>query len=50
MDGGNSPAWMRNSARALMNMLPDVQYRTLEGQDHSAGPDVLAPELADFFD
>jgi pimeloyl-ACP methyl ester carboxylesterase len=49
MDGGNSPAWMRNSARALMNTLPDVQYRSLEGQDHSAGPDVLAPELEDFF-
>jgi pimeloyl-ACP methyl ester carboxylesterase len=49
MDGGNSPAWIRNSARALVGILPDVQYRTLEGQDHAAGPDVLAPELEDFF-
>ncbi len=49
MDGGASPAWMRNAARALVGLLPDVQYRTLEGQDHAAPPDVLAPELEDFF-
>ncbi len=36
MDGGASPAWMRNAARALNALLPDVQYRTLEGQDHAA--------------
>lgn len=49
MDGGASPAWMRNAARALVGLLPDVQYRTLEGQDHAAPPDVLAPELEEFF-
>jgi pimeloyl-ACP methyl ester carboxylesterase len=49
MDGGASPPWMRNAARALNALLPDVQYRTLEGQDHAAPPDVLAPELRDFF-
>ncbi len=49
MDGGASPAWMRNAARALVGLLPDVQYRTLEGQDHAAPPDVLAPELQEFF-
>ena len=49
MDGGASPAWMRNAARALVAILPDVQYRTLEGQDHAAPPDVLAPELDEFF-
>jgi pimeloyl-ACP methyl ester carboxylesterase len=49
MDGGASPAWMRNAARALNAILPDVQYRTLEGQDHAAPPDVLAPELEHFF-
>jgi pimeloyl-ACP methyl ester carboxylesterase len=48
MDGGNSPAWIRNSARALVAVLPDVRYRTLEGQDHAAAPDVLAPELEQF--
>jgi pimeloyl-ACP methyl ester carboxylesterase len=49
MDGGDSPAWMRNAARALVGILPDVRYRTLEGQDHAAAPDVVAPELEEFF-
>jgi pimeloyl-ACP methyl ester carboxylesterase len=49
MDGGNSPAWMRNAARALVGVLPDVEYRTLEGQDHAAAPDAVAPVLAEFF-
>ncbi len=49
MDGGASPAWMRNAARALVAVLPDVQYRTLEDQDHAAPPDVLAPEIEEFF-
>lgn len=49
MDGGNSPAWIRNSARALVGILPDVQYRTLEGQDHGAAPELLAPVLEEFF-
>jgi pimeloyl-ACP methyl ester carboxylesterase len=49
MDGGASPTWMRNAARALVAVLPDVQYRTLEGQDHAAPPEVLAPEIEGFF-
>ena len=28
---------------------PDVQYRTLEDQDHAAPPEVLAPEIEEFF-
>jgi pimeloyl-ACP methyl ester carboxylesterase len=48
MDGGNSPAWIRNAARALVGVLPDVQYRTLEGQDHAAAPEVIAPALEAF--
>jgi hypothetical protein len=48
MDGGNSPAWIRSSARALVQRLPDVSYRTLEGQDHGAAPEVIAPVLEDF--
>jgi pimeloyl-ACP methyl ester carboxylesterase len=49
MDGGNSPAWIRNSARRLVGILPDVQYRSLAGQEHAAAPEVLAPELEEFF-
>ncbi|MGA9371000.1 MAG: alpha/beta hydrolase [Solirubrobacterales bacterium] len=48
MDGGNSPAWLHSAARALVRLLPDVCYRTLEGQDHGAAPEALAPVLEDF--
>jgi pimeloyl-ACP methyl ester carboxylesterase len=49
MDGGNSPAWIRNAARSLVGILPDVRYRTLEGQEHAAAPAAVAPELEEFF-
>jgi pimeloyl-ACP methyl ester carboxylesterase len=48
MDGGNSPQWQHNSCRALVQLLPDVCYRTLEGQDHAASAEALAPLLEDF--
>jgi hypothetical protein len=48
MDGGNSPAWMHNGCRALVQRLPDVRYRTLEGQDHAAAPEAIAPVLEEF--
>jgi pimeloyl-ACP methyl ester carboxylesterase len=50
MDGGNSPAWGRNACRALARVLPDVQYRTLAGQDHAAAPEAVVPVLAEFLD
>ena len=49
MDGGESPVWQRNSARALADLLPDAQYRTLAGQTHEVAPEVLAPVLQEFF-
>ena len=49
MDGGASPEWIRNSARALAEVLPNAQHRTLEGQTHNAAPEVLAPEMERFF-
>ena len=48
MDGANSPAWLHSSARALVALLPDVRYRTLEGQDHAAAPEAIAPQLKEF--
>ena len=48
MDGGNSPAWLHSAARALVALLPDVCYRTLEGQDHAASPEAIAPQLEEF--
>src|SRR5215212_869595 len=34
LDGGKSPAWMRNAQSALAAVLPNAEYRTLEGQTH----------------
>ncbi len=49
MDGGKSPAWMRNANRALASVLPTAQYRTLEGQTHMLNAKVHAPVLIEFF-
>lgn len=49
MDGGASPDWQRNAARALVDVLPNVEHRTLEGQDHGPAPEILAPALIEFF-
>jgi pimeloyl-ACP methyl ester carboxylesterase len=49
MDGGNSPAWVRNANRALARVLPNAQYRTLEGQTHMLKPKPHAPMLVEFF-
>ncbi|GAA2557379.1 MULTISPECIES: alpha/beta fold hydrolase [Streptomyces] len=47
--GDQSPAWMREAARAIADAVPRGAYRTLEGQTHMVEPDVLAPVLAEFF-
>jgi pimeloyl-ACP methyl ester carboxylesterase len=49
MDGGKSPAWMRNAMRALANVLPNASYRTLDGQTHMIKPKVLVPAVVSFF-
>ena len=49
MGGGASPAWQRNAVRALVDVLPNVRHRTLEGQDHGPADEVLAPALIEFF-
>jgi pimeloyl-ACP methyl ester carboxylesterase len=49
MDGGKSPAWMRNANRALASVLPNAQYRTLEGQSHMLNAKAHAPVLVEFF-
>ncbi|MEV5438044.1 alpha/beta fold hydrolase [Streptomyces sp. NPDC052682] len=47
--GGESPAWMREAARAVAEAAPGGTYRVLEGQTHMVDPNVLAPALAEFF-
>jgi pimeloyl-ACP methyl ester carboxylesterase len=48
LDGGASPEWQRNAARALAEVLPNAEHRTLEGQTHAVDPAVLAPVLREF--
>jgi pimeloyl-ACP methyl ester carboxylesterase len=49
MDGGKSPEWMRHAQRAVADVLPDAEYRTLEGQTHMLKPEAVAPVLKEFF-
>lgn len=49
MDGGLSPAYMRNGVAALADALPNAEQRTLAGQDHGVAPEAIAPVLAAFF-
>ncbi len=49
MDGGASPAFMRETAQAIANAIPGAQYRTLEGQTHEVSAEALAPVLVEFF-
>lgn len=48
MDGGDSPPWQRNAARALADVLPSARHRTLEGQTHGFAPEVMASALLGF--
>lgn len=52
MDGGKSGPAQRNAMRALVDVLPNAEYRTIEGQGHAApvmAPKKVAPLLIDFF-
>ncbi|MEV0384327.1 alpha/beta hydrolase [Nonomuraea sp. NPDC050643] len=49
MDGGKSPAWIRNAARSLAGLLPTAEHRTLDGQTHIVKAAALAPVLEGFF-
>jgi pimeloyl-ACP methyl ester carboxylesterase len=49
MDGGKSPAWMRNAQAAIARVLPLATVRTLPGQNHMVAADAIAPPLVEFF-
>ncbi len=49
IDGGASFPWIRQTAQAVAEVIPDAQWRTLEGQTHNVAPEVLAPVLEKFF-
>jgi pimeloyl-ACP methyl ester carboxylesterase len=50
IDGGNSPAWMRNAVQATAELLPNARRLTLEGCDHSAPPEKVAAVLTEFYE
>jgi hypothetical protein len=48
MDGGKSPQYMRNGAKALSEALPKAEYRTLPGQTHVVKTSALIPVVKQF--
>ena len=46
--GSESPPFMAEVGRRLAAVLPDGRHAVVEGQDHVADPDVLAPLVIDF--
>lgn len=49
MAGGASEDFFRNTASRLVEILPNGQHVVLDGKDHSAPADAVAPVVADFF-
>jgi pimeloyl-ACP methyl ester carboxylesterase len=47
--GEKSPAQLRNAARAIADVLPDVRHVELKGQNHNPSMKALAPVLERFF-
>ena len=47
--GGASPAWMIDVGRQVANALSNGRHSVLEGEEHVAAPEVLAPVLEKFF-
>jgi pimeloyl-ACP methyl ester carboxylesterase len=47
--GANSPAWFQRSVAEQAAAVPGARQVTLNGYDHNAPPEVLAPILAEFF-
>ncbi len=47
--GSASFPFMIETARALAEVMPDAQVRTLEGQSHDVAPAAMAPALVEFF-
>ncbi|MPY95286.1 MAG: alpha/beta fold hydrolase [Acidimicrobiia bacterium] len=48
MAGGASPEFFRDTAARVAAILSTGRYQVLEGQDHGAPADVVAPVVADF--
>jgi pimeloyl-ACP methyl ester carboxylesterase len=46
--GGESPEFFRDTATRIVEMLPTGKHTLLEGQDHAAPAEVVAPAVAEF--
>ncbi len=51
LDGSESSPWLRATARALADSVPEARRLTLDGEDHGVlqHPEALEPVLAEFF-
>lgn len=49
LDSAASAPWLRNSARATAQALPDASHRSLDGTFHQIPPEILAPVLVELF-
>jgi pimeloyl-ACP methyl ester carboxylesterase len=49
MSGERSEPFFQNTAKMLVGLLPNAEYRLLAGQDHAVAPKALAPALVEFF-
>jgi pimeloyl-ACP methyl ester carboxylesterase len=49
LGGANSPDWFRRTVEATAGAIPGARLVMLDGQDHGAPPEVLAPVLTDFY-
>jgi pimeloyl-ACP methyl ester carboxylesterase len=50
MNGGLSPAFMRNGAESLAAVLPNAQHRHFPDQDHGVSLEIIVPVLVEFFE
>jgi len=49
LGGKNSPGWFQRSVAEQAAATPGGQLKMLDGYDHNAPPEVIAPILIDFF-
>jgi pimeloyl-ACP methyl ester carboxylesterase len=49
LGGGNSPAWFQRTVAEQAAAIPGGRLQMIDGFDHNAPPDVIAPILIDFF-
>ncbi len=49
LGGANSPDWFHRTVEATTDAIPGARLVMLDGQDHGAPPEVIAPVLTGFF-